>query len=214
MIAPRHAVLAALPFLASACVVSVPQPMLIPQSVQVRVTKTELCPPEAACAGYPRELRFEGTLISLDADTFVLYAKRRQSQVAIPVPSIAKLEVYRGHRGSFESAAKGAAVGTVAGAGLGAMAAGAGTILGKALLGDLAKDADIGEAMAEGAIEGATTGMVVGAVAGATIGSPVWEPVTVHQLRQELCHCRLPAEPRADSVVTVRPYSPAWPTQD
>jgi hypothetical protein len=173
----------------SACVVATPNPVPIPQAVHVRVTHRVGYRPHVVCAGAWRERRAEGTLITLDADTLVLYVSPRGPEVAISVAQITKLEVYRGHKGSAEAAAKGAVIGAGLGAVLGATTAAVGAAVVGGMLG---VDPDVGEAAAEGAAFGTVEGAVTGAVYGATMGMAVWQEVTVERLRQEFCHCRVP----------------------
>ena len=161
----------------AACVVSHPTPAAYPQGVQVRVVSTEAGP-----------LPLEGTLIYAEADTLKLYVPQYRSTLAVPVGSVTRLEVYRGRKGSAGKAVKGAVIGTVAGAAVGA-ALGATT---EAIFGGMfGSRRDYGGAMAVGAADGAITGAFVGATAGATVGDAVWQDVTVHELREELCHCRI-----------------------
>jgi uncharacterized protein YcfJ len=169
--------LGSLVLISTACVVSQPTPAAYPQGVQVRVVSTDAGP-----------LPLEGTLIYAEADTLTLYVPQYRSTVSVPVGSVTRLEVYRGRKGSAGKAVKGAAIGTVAGAAMGA-AIGATT---EAIFGGmLGSQRDYGDAIAVGAADGAVAGAFVGATAGATVGDAVWQEVTVHDLRQELCHCRI-----------------------
>ncbi len=169
--------LSSLVLFSTACVVSQPTPAAYPQGVQVRVVSTDAGP-----------LPLEGTLIYAEADTVKLYVPPHRSTIAVPVGSLTRLEVYRGRKGSAGKTMKGAAIGTVAGAALGA-AIGATT---EAMFGGMfGRTRDYGEAIAVGAADGAVTGAFVGATAGATVGDAVWQEVTVLDLRQELCHCRI-----------------------
>jgi hypothetical protein len=178
MIARNALALGSSVLFSAACVVSQPTPAAYPQGVQVRVVSAEAGP-----------LPLEGTLIYAEADTLKLYVPRHRSTLAVPVGSVTRLEVYRGRKGSAGKAVKGAAIGTVAGAAMGA-AIGATT---EAIFGGMfGSRRDYGDAIAIGAADGAVTGAFVGATAGATVGDAVWQEVTVHDLRQELCHCRLP----------------------
>lgn len=177
MIARNALALGSLVLISTACVVSHPTPAAYPQGVQVRVVSTEAGP-----------LPLEGTLIYAEADTLKLYVPQYRSTFSVPVGSVTRLEVYRGRKGSAGKAVKGAAVGTVAGAVMGA-ALGATT---EAIFGGMfGSTRDYGEAIAVGAADGAVTGAFVGATAGATVGDAVWQEVTVLDLRQELCHCRI-----------------------
>lgn len=191
----RFSVPVILAFVATACMVGPPPPRPI-EGLRVRATIS--CPATTVCAGYSHGESHEGTLILVDSDTLVLYAKDRRARVGLPVVYIDKLEVYRGREGSAAAAAKGAAVGAIGGAVLGAVIGGAT----EALVGHLDGERDVGEAAGVWAAEGAVVGAIGGAVAGATSGETVWEEVTVEQLREELCHCRLPQPAAADSIVT------------
>lgn len=165
----------------TACVVSQPTPAAYPQGVQVRVVSTDAGP-----------LPLEGTLIYAEADTLKVYVPQNRSTIAVPVGSVTRLEVYRGRKGSAGKAVQGAAIGTVAGAAMGA-AIGATT---EAIFGGMfGSQRDYGDAIGTAAADGAVTGAFVGATAGATVGDAVWQEVTVHDLREELCHCRLPQAP-------------------
>ena len=166
--------------LSTACVVSHPHPGAYPQGVQVRVSSAEAGP-----------LPLEGTLIFLEADTLKLFDKRTSAAVLVPTSSITRLEVFRGRKGSVGSTAKGAGIGAAAGAALGA-AIGLTT---EALFGGMfGSDRDYGEAVGQAAAYGAVEGAFVGATVGATVGDAMWREVTVHDLREELCHCRIPHE--------------------
>ncbi len=176
---PRNAlVLGSTVLLSTACVVSNPSPPVYPQSVQVRVTSSQAGP-----------MPIVGTLIYAEADTLRLYATRLRSAVVVPVASITRLEVYRGRMGSVGGTVKGAGIGAVAGAA-------AGILLGAATEatfgGMFGSERDHGEAIAEAATEMAVTGALLGGMAGATVGKVVWQETTVHALREELCHCRIP----------------------
>jgi hypothetical protein len=170
---------------ASGCVVANPAPPADPLRVQVRVT---VCADNPVCANYPHV--HAGTLIYLEADTLLMYAEDQLVRLPIPVAHIAKLEVYRGRKPSVAGAAKGAGVGALMGAAIGAAAAG----VSGAVFGGIA-DVDVGEMAARGAIEGVVGGAITGAAVGASVGSPVWQEVSVRQLREELCHCRIEEPP-------------------
>ncbi|NIN10293.1 MAG: hypothetical protein GTN62_03105 [Gemmatimonadales bacterium] len=195
MIRGRNAALAATLLLLSGCVVAGPRTAPGPQTLRVRVTAY---PPNQLWAGFATQ--HEGTLIFVDSDTLSLYSDGRHAYTAIPVASITKLEVYRGQKGSVGSAAKGAGVGAAAGALLGAIAGATSA----AIFGGLFDyDPDIGEAATEGAVVGAVDGAITGAYLGATVGEAIWQEVTVHQLRQELCRCRIPPAVITTSVTQV-----------
>jgi len=188
MLQARHLLVASLAFTASGCMYSNYNAAADPLRVQVRVT---VCEDNPVCGGIPYV--FTGTLIYLEADTLVMYAEDRLERRSIPVAHIAKLEVYRGRKPSVSGAAKGAGAGAVFGAIVGAASAAAAG----AVFGGFA-DVDVGEMAARGAIEGMVTGALGGAAIGASYGSAKWQEVTVRQLREELCHCRIPevvAEP-------------------
>ncbi len=185
MIWLRYTVPAAAALVASACVAPPQQPVPA-EGLRVRVTVS--CPAARACTSSPNGGTYEGSLILVDSDTLILYAKNRRARVTLSVFSISKLEVYRGRKGSAAAAAKGAVVGAFGGAVIGALLGGTT----EAILGGLDGDREVAEKAAEGAGVGAVIGGIGGAVAGATSGEVVWEEVTVEQLRQELCHCRVP----------------------
>jgi hypothetical protein len=178
----RQLLLVTIGLATSGCVVANPNPPADPLRVQVRVT---VCFDNPVCADIPYV--HAGTLIFLEADTLLMYDGDRLGRMAIPVAQIAKLEVYRGRKPSAAGAAKGAGLGAAFGALVGAAAAGASA----AIFGGIA-DVDVGEMAARGAIQGAVGGALTGAAVGASVGSPVWQEVSVRQLREELCHCRIP----------------------
>ncbi len=187
MIRLRYTVPAATALVASACVAPPQQPVPA-EGLRVRVTVG--CPAARACTSSPNGGRYEGSLILVDSDTLILYAKNRRARVTLSVFSISKLEVYRGRKGSAAAAAKGAVVGAVGGAMIGAVFGGTT----EAIFGGMFDGKrEVGEKAAEGAAVGAVIGGIGGAVAGATSGEVVWEEVTVEQLRQELCHCGVPS---------------------
>ena len=176
---PRNAlVLGSTVLLSAACAVSSPHSGAHPQGLQVRVVSARAGP-----------LPLEGTLIYLEADTLKLFNGRTRSTMLVPTTAITHLEVYRGRKGSASGALKGAAVGTAAGAVMGAAIG----LTAEAIFGGIAgRDRDYGGTIAEAAADGAVTGAFVGATAGATVGDAVWQELTVHDLREELCHCRIP----------------------
>ncbi len=185
----RSLPLVAAAFLASGCVVTNPSPPA-PAGTVVRVSEY---PTPPAPTELPRV--FQGTLIYLDADTLLLHDSQSWKHVAVPVTRIAKLEVWRGRRPTAGSVAKGVGIGALTGALAGALAGAAA----EAIFGGLDGDHDIGEAAARGGVEGAIQGGIAGGVVGAAIGSTVWQEVTVLQLRQELCNCRI-SEPTVAST--------------
>ena len=134
---------------------------------------------------------YTGPVLFVDGDSLRLYVRELHLAQTTPLSAIVGLEVFRGRRGSVGAAARGAATGTAVGVGLGAVASGLGAALGSALLGGRV---DLGEAMAEGAVQGAVDGALIGAGMGAVAGDEVWQAVTVRELREELCRCRI-AEP-------------------
>lgn len=158
----------------------------------MRVTAAESCASLTACSGQPASHGQSGILIYVDGDTLSMYASDRQSPVAIPVSSITRLEVYRGQKGSVGGAAKGAGIGALLGAALGAAVGGTTEAIFGGMLG---RKRDYGDAVAEGATRGVVEGAFTGAMIGAAAGDAVWHEVTVHQLREELCHCRIPERP-------------------
>jgi hypothetical protein len=139
--------------------------------------------------------RREGRLIWADADGIQLYSRKLNRRVAIPASSIAGIEVYRERKGSAKAAAEGGATGAIAGAALGGLLG----LVSEAAFGGLRVGGrDYSDAIGDGALAGALTGGTIGAVAGATAGEEVWEVVTLRELREELCRCRI-----EEPVVTV-----------
>ncbi len=122
MILPRYAMLTLAGLLSSACVVAPSQQVAGPQTMRVRVTADKTCYPERPCSTLPLPQAHQGPLIFVDSDTLSMHSRHRESQVALPVWSIRKLEVYRGQKTSAGSTAKGAGIGAVAGAALGGLA--------------------------------------------------------------------------------------------
>jgi hypothetical protein len=126
-------------------------------------------------------------MIYLEADTLLMYGEDGLGRLPIAVAHIAKLEVHRGRKPSAEGAMKGAGIGAL----LGALAGAAAGVAGVAAFGDFA-GASGGELVARSAVEGAIGGAITGGAIGAGVGTPVWRQVSVKQLREELCHCRIP----------------------
>ena len=187
----RFAALVSLAVSTSACLVSNPYPAPIPQSVHVRVTADVSCQETRACINWPVTQSLTGILIYVDGDTVSLYSQERAGRVGIPTWAISKIEVERGRKATAGAVAKGAGLGAIAGAALGA-AAGA---TGEAIFGGIfGKKRNYGQAVGESAAEGLVTGAFAGAAVGAAVGEPVWHEVTVHQLREEICHCRIPRQ--------------------
>jgi hypothetical protein len=178
----RQLLVATIALAGSGCIVANPSPAPDPLSVQVRVT---LCADNPACTTPARV--HTGTLIYLEADTLLMYAEDRLGRLPIAVAHIAKLEVGRGRKPSAEGAMKGAGIGAL----LGTLAGAAAGVAGVAAFGGFA-GIDAGEIVARSAVEGAVGGAVTGAAIGAGVGTPVWREVGVKQLREELCHCRIP----------------------
>lgn len=176
----------------SACLVSNPYPAPIPQSVHVRVTADVSCLETGACVDLPVGRSLTGILIYVDGDTVSLYSQERAGRVGIPVWAISKIEVERGRKVTAGAVAKGAGLGAIAGAALGAAVGATGESLFGGIFG---RKRDYGEAIGEGAAGGLVSGAFTGAVIGAAVGESVWHEVTVHQLREEMCHCRIP-QPR------------------
>jgi hypothetical protein len=48
------------------------------------------------------------------------------------------------------------------------------------------------EAVVFGAVEGAVYGAGAGLAAGATLGEANWQTIAYRDLREEMCHCRIP----------------------
>ncbi len=189
MVLRRYGLVVGRLVLASGCVISRPQPVPVPETVRMRVSGAWGCPADTACAEPQRALEYQGTLIVPKDETLVLHDERQHARVAVALAEVTRLEIYRGHKGSARAAAKGSGLGALLGTGLGAVvgAASAG-VAGEIFDGET----DLGAPAAEGAVTGATAGAIAGAVHGATVGSAVWQEITVHDLRQELCQCRLP----------------------
>ena len=184
----RFATLASLAVSVSACFVSNPYPALIPQSVRVRVAAEGFCLETQACVHLAVTQSLIGILIYADGDTLSLYSQKRGGRVSIPASKISKIEVERGRKASAGAVAKGAGLGAIAGAAIGA-AVGA---TGEALFGGIfGGKRDYGKAVGESAAEGLVQGAFAGAAIGAAVGETVWHEVTVRQLREEMCHCRI-----------------------
>ncbi len=185
----RFAALVSLAFSTSACFVSNPYPAPIPQSIRVRIATDVSCQEPQACIHWPVTQNLTGILIHVDGDTVSLYSQKRGGRLGIPVWGISKIELERGRKASVGAVAKGAGLGAVAGAALGAAVGGTAEALFGGWFGGRR---DYGRAIGEGATEGLVTGAFTGAVIGAVAGETVWHEVTVHQLREEMCHCRIP----------------------
>jgi hypothetical protein len=128
------------------------------------------------------ELGHTGTVIYLSADSLLMNSDDDGRRLAIPVPDIAKLEVWRYYmEPGLRDDEEGAIVGALIGFFLGGFAAGVSA--------PLAAAPPIGPWAAYGAAGGAAIGadMAGGAAAGgATLQ---WVEVSVRMLRQELCNC-------------------------
>ncbi len=163
-----------------------PAQVATPQGFRVRVTS---CGGSHSCGTHT--IQHEGPLVYLESDSLLMWSDRTDQLLSIAVPQIRKLEVYRGNRPSAEGAVKGGAAGAVVGTALGAATG----VVAEAFFGGMfGAEPNIGEAAATGAAYGLVDGAMTGAAVGAMAGSPVWQEVSVLELRQELCHCRLAAE--------------------
>ncbi len=105
------------------------------------------------------------------------------------------------HRPSAEGTVKGGAAGAAVGTELGAAT---GVLADALFAGMFAVDPDIGEAAATGAAYGPVDGTLTGAAVGAMASSPIWQELTVLELRQEPCPCRLTAETTASRFIALR----------
>lgn len=166
-----------------------------PTGLRLRITHWDSTPAQASDRG--SSATHEGRLIFASYDSVVIYSLRERREVAVAVPEISRLEIYRGQRGSAEAALKGAAKGALLGAGAGAVV-GASTAVMGAILGS---GEDAGKQVAAGAAGGAIIGAAGGAYEGATEGDPVWQEITIRRLLQGLCRCQEPEGARADTTI-------------
>jgi hypothetical protein len=122
-----------------------------------------------------------GTLIYLSADSLFMNSEDDGSRLAVPVPHIAKLEVYRMY---IEAGLNGAEKGEVVGSLIGILAA----LVGATMTAP-AGGTTVGEWVDLGATEGAAIGAEIGRDDGAGASSLQWVEVSVIRLREELCQC-------------------------
>ena len=153
----------------------------VPQGWHVRVYVTTTAGADT--------VMLQGVVVWAVEDSLRLHGEEALIQVTVPVRRIARLEVFRGQRATAASAAKGAAAGAGIGALLGTIFSATGAAIGGAIFG---VDAAVDDALTEGFVRGATEGAAWGLMAGATLGEGVWQVIAYHDLREEMCHCRLP----------------------
>jgi hypothetical protein len=130
-----------------------------------------------------------GTIIYLSADSLLMNSEDDGRRLAIPVPRIAKLEVYRGYQLKVEEELNGPEIGSLLGALGGALLA----IFGGAITHPL-QEPDVFSWGVDGALVGASIGAEIGRDGAAVPPGwvEVWEDVSVSRLREELCQCWLP----------------------
>jgi len=188
MIARTRFALVPLLVAASACSLNQrPQPELAPQGIRVRVASGTVCAERTCTTGALRVT--EGTLVRVDDDSLLVYDPSRNGYAAFPVSAISRLELYRGQaRGSLGNAARQGAKTAAIGAGVGAAI---GAVSGLLIPPIFHQEPDPGRWALAGATQGAVEGAAAGAITGAMTGPSLWQPVTVRQLREELCHCRI-----------------------
>jgi hypothetical protein len=202
MIARARVVMMMLPAVAAtACGLNQrPQPELAPQSIRLRVTSTTVCAARVCMSAAATVT--EGMLARADDDSLLVYDPRRNGYAAFPVAAITRLEIHRGQaRGSVGNAASQGVKTAAVGAGVGAAV---GFLSGLVIPPIFGGRSDPGRFAAAGAAEGAIQGAAVGAIQGAMMGPALWQAITVRQLREELCHCRLP-EPVPAVGASVQP---------
>lgn len=174
------AVVSGIVLLSASCIVPAGQVVAVPQSPTVRAT----------LSGHGRA-QLQGVLIWAEADSLKLHVEAIRDAVTVAVSDVATLEVYRGRKPTAGSVAKGAGIGAAAGTALGFLV---GITTEAAFGGMFGGERDFSEAAATGAAYGMVEGAFTGATLGAASGEAVWLPITVHQLRELLCHCRIPDE--------------------
>ena len=166
-----------------------------PIGLKLRITHWG-CAPAQSC-GPATAVAHDGELIFASYDSVVIYSLRDRREYAVPVEQIARLEVYRGRRGSAEAAMKGMAKGALLGAAAGAVLGVSNAVMGAIL--DSSEDA--GEVIAAGAAGGAVIGAAAGALDGATNGDAVWQEITIRRLLQDLCRCPEPEGSSTDTTL-------------
>lgn len=166
-----------------------------PVGLMLRITHWQ-CEPTQVCDA-AAAVTHQGELIFASYDSVVIYSLREHREFALPVGEIARLEVYRGRRGSAAAALKGAAKGALLGAAAGALFGTTNAVMGAIL--DSSEDAE--ELIAAGAAGGAIVGAAAGGFEGATKGDAVWQEITIRRLLQDLCRCQEPEGARPDTTI-------------
>ena len=118
--------------------------------------------------------RFVGPLVALDADTLFL-----EPQIALPLAFVTKVEVSRG-RGEKSNVGKGARIGFLVGAALGALS---GVIVGGGFGDCYELDGCSKEFALLGGAGGGLLGTLIGARVGAMNPGEVWEEVPLEKVR-------------------------------
>jgi hypothetical protein len=163
------------------CVVQPAPSVTTPQYWRLRVYAAE--------PGQSDTVMLQGIIAWAVEDSLRIYHEQEMRHVTLPVSSIARLAIYRGQHATAGTAAAGAATGAGIGALLGALSSAASAAVFGAIWDE---SVNVTEAVTYGAVEGAVEGAAVGLVAGATLGEGVWQEIPYHDLREEMCHCRLP----------------------
>ena len=171
--------------LAAACGVR-PSGPPAPSGLRLRITHS-YCAQVQPCDPAP-QVAHEGELIFASRDSVVIFSLRDQQEYAVPVGKIARLEVFRGQRGSLEATAVGVAKGALLGAAAGAVFGTSSVVMGAIM--DSSEEPE--KVIAAGAAGGAVIGAAAGAVEGATKGDDVWQEITIRRLLQDLCRCQEP----------------------
>lgn len=130
----------------------------------------------------------QGVVVWATEDSLRIYDEAALTHRILAATVVARIDIYRGQRATAGTAAKGALAGAGVGAFLGALAGGASSAVVGAIFDT---DPNLDEALVYGAVEGAVYGAGAGLAAGATLGEAHWQTITYHDLREEMCHCRI-----------------------
>ena len=124
--------------------------------------------------------RLEGTLVRLDADTLVLREKYQSILLSHSIASLARLEVSRGRK---SRAGRGALIGFLVGAGVGAVGTEAVCANARDFDSGSVGAPDIGTCLLLGGVAFGLIGTGIGAIAGKVIKGERWERVSIDKLR-------------------------------
>jgi hypothetical protein len=116
-----------------------------------------------------------GTIAELTADTLKLKIVERSTLLAIPLATVKKLEISRGHIPRGNNILKSAGIGLLIGAGVG-------VLVGKALDDPSSNEMPASGWMLLGGTVGGGTGLVLGSVIGASSSTERWEKVSLEKL--------------------------------